>query len=49
VIYSYNKNQRDALCLKFILIEDSTRFGQIYCPLSGVSTLYPDLASRQAK
>jgi len=35
---SYNKSQRDALFLKFILIKNST--GQIYCPSSGVSTLY---------
>jgi len=40
VIYSYNKCQRDALFLKFILIKGSTCFGQIYCPSSGVSTLY---------
>ena len=37
---SYNKSQRDALFLKFILIKNSTCFGQIYCPSSGVSTLY---------
>ena len=37
VIYSYNKSQRDALFLKFILIKNSTCFGQIYCPSSGVS------------
>jgi len=40
VIYSYNKSQRDALFLKFILVKNSTYFGQIYCPSSGVSTLY---------
>jgi len=40
VMYSYNKSQRDALFLKFILIKNSTCFGQIYCPSSGVSTLY---------
>jgi len=40
VIYSYIKSQRDALFLKFILIKNSTCFGQIYCLLSGVSTLY---------
>jgi len=40
VIYSYNKSQRDALLLKFIPIKNSTCFGQIYCPSSGVSTLY---------
>ena len=32
VIYSYNKSQRDALFLKFILIKYCTYFGQIYCP-----------------
>jgi hypothetical protein len=37
---SYNKSQRDALFLKFILIKISTYFGQIYCPSSGISTLY---------
>jgi hypothetical protein len=40
VIYSYNKNQQDALFLKFILIENSACFRQIYCPSSGVSTMY---------
>ena len=40
VIYSYNKNQRAALFLKFILIKNSTCFEQIYCPSSEVSTLY---------
>ena len=40
VIYSYNKNQLDALFHKFILVWNSTCFGQIYCPPSGVSTLY---------
>jgi hypothetical protein len=40
LIYSYNKSQRDALFLKFILVKNSTCFGQIYCPSSGVSTLY---------
>ena len=39
VIYFYNKSQRDALFLKFIFIKNSTCFGQIYCPSSGVSTL----------
>jgi len=33
---SYNKSQRDALFLKFILVNNSTCFGQIYCPSSGV-------------
>ena len=36
-VYSYNKNQRDALLLKFILVKNSTCSGQIYCPSSGVS------------
>jgi len=40
VVYSYNKSQQDALFLKLILIKNSTCFGQIYCPSSGVSTLY---------
>jgi len=34
--YSYNKNQRDAVLLDFILVKNSTCFGQIYCPSSGV-------------
>jgi len=37
---SYNKSQQDALFLKFILVNNSTCFEQIYCPSSGVSTLY---------
>jgi len=36
----YNKSQRDALILKFILIKNSTCFGQICCPSSGISTVY---------
>jgi hypothetical protein len=40
VIYSYNKSQRDALFLNFILIYNSTCFGQTYCPSSGVLILY---------
>ena len=40
-LYSYNKSQQDALFLKFILIKDSTCFGQINYPSSGVSkTVY---------
>jgi len=35
MIYSYNKSQQDALFLKFILIKDSTCFGQICCLSSG--------------
>jgi len=40
VIYSYNKSQQDALFLNFILIYNSTCFGQNYCPSSGVLLLY---------
>jgi len=36
VLYSYNKSQRDALFHKFILAKNSTCFGQIYCPSSGI-------------
>ena len=35
-MYSYNKNQLDALFLKFILVQNSTCFGQFLCPSSGV-------------
>jgi hypothetical protein len=38
--YSYNKSQRDAPILKFILVKNSTCFGQIYCPSSGALILY---------
>ena len=31
MIYSYNKSEGDALFLKFILVKNSTCFGQI-CP-----------------
>jgi hypothetical protein len=40
VIYSYNKSQRDALFLNFILVKNSTCFGQTYCPLLGILILY---------
>jgi len=40
VKYSYNKSQQDALFLNFILVKNSTCFGQIYCPSSGVLILY---------
>jgi hypothetical protein len=40
LVYSYNKSQRDALFIKFILIKNSRYFGHIYCPSSGVLTLY---------
>jgi len=39
-VYSYNKSQRDVIFLKFIFVKNFTGFGQIYCPSSGVSTLY---------
>jgi len=39
-MHSYNNSQRDALFLKFVLVKNSTFFGQIYCTSSGVSTLY---------
>jgi len=39
---SYNKIQKDALFLIFILIKISTCFGHIYCPSSDVSTLYTE-------
>jgi hypothetical protein len=35
-VYSYNKSQQGALFLKFILVKNSTCFGQTYCPSSGV-------------
>jgi len=38
--YSYNRSQRDALLLKFILVKNSACFRQIYCPSSGVSALH---------
>ena len=40
VIYSYNKSQQDAIFLNFILVNDSTCFGETYCPSSGVLILY---------
>ena len=44
VIYSCNKSQLDALFLKFCFwFKNSTCFGQIYCPSSGVSTFYTTL------
>jgi hypothetical protein len=36
----YNKSQEDALFLNFILVKNSTCFGQIYCPSSRVLMLY---------
>jgi len=40
MIHSYNKSQRDALFLKFILLMNSACFGLIYCPSSAVLVLY---------
>ena len=40
VIYSYSKSQRDALFLNFILVRNSSCFGQTYSPSSGVLILY---------
>ena len=37
---SYNKSQQDALFLNFILIYNSTCFGETYCPSPGVLILY---------
>jgi hypothetical protein len=37
---SYNKSQQVALFLNFILVNNSTCFGQTYCPSSGVLILY---------
>ena len=40
MIYSYNKNEGDALFLNFISVKNYTYFGKIYCPSSGVLILY---------
>ena len=37
---SYNKSQQDALFHKFILVKNSTCFGEIFCPSSGVLLRY---------
>jgi len=47
LIYSYNKSQRNALFLKFILVQISTCLGQIYCPSSGVLTSLVDSQHNQ--
>ena len=39
-IYSYNRSQQDALFFNFVLVKNSTCFGQTYCPSSGVLILY---------
>jgi len=33
-MYSYNRSQQDAQFLSFILMYNSTCFGQTYCPSS---------------
>ena len=38
--FSYIKSQQDALFLRFILVKNSTCFGQTYCPSTGVLILY---------
>jgi hypothetical protein len=38
-VLSINESQEDALFLNFILVKNSTRFGLIYCPSSGVLIL----------
>ena len=38
--YSCNKSQQDALFLKYILVKNSSCFGQTYCPSSAVLILY---------
>jgi len=40
MVYSYNRSQQEALILNFILVNNSTCFGQTYCPSSGVLILY---------
>ena len=40
MVYSYTKSQQDALYLNFISVKNSSRFGQTYCPSSGVLILY---------
>jgi len=40
VIYSYNKSQKDALFLNFILVKNSICFGQTYYPSPVVLILY---------
>jgi hypothetical protein len=41
--YSYNRSQQDALFLNFILVNNSTCFGQTYCPSSRALILYSQL------
>jgi hypothetical protein len=39
---SYNRSQQDALFLNFILVKNSTCFGQTYCPSSGILILHSE-------
>jgi hypothetical protein len=39
-VISYNKSQQHELFLNFILVKNSTCFGQTYCPSSGALILY---------
>jgi hypothetical protein len=44
--HSNNKSQRHALFLKFILMKNSTCFGQIYCsPIRSLNTVYTTLCA----
>ena len=40
MIYSYNKSQQDAPFLNFILVKNSTCFGNTYCSSSAFLILY---------
>ena len=40
MIYSYDRSQQDTLFHTFILVNNSTCFGQTYCPISGFLLLY---------
>jgi hypothetical protein len=40
MMYSYNRSQQGALFLIFILVKNTTCFGQSCCPSSGVLILY---------
>ena len=44
-LYSYNKGQQDSLLPNFILVKNSTCFGQTYCPSSGVLILYSQMSN----
>jgi hypothetical protein len=39
-VFTFNRSQQDALFLNFTLVKNSTFFGKIYCPPSGVLLLY---------